>query len=97
VKPAKIHSSDVFYSEPEMGGYQELYARHGCECVEMESFALFHNARVLNKKAACLLTISDSLVTGEKTSAQERQEAFGSMMEVALQAAVLIAKADGLK
>jgi len=97
VKPAKIHSSDVFYSEPEMGGYQELYARHGCECVEMESFALFHNAKVLNKKAACLLTISDSLVTGEKTSAQERQEAFGSMMEVALQAAVLIAKADGLK
>lgn len=97
VKQAKIHSSDVFYSEPGMVGYQELYDKHGCECVEMESFALFHNAKVLNKKAACLLTISDSFVTGEKTSAQERQEAFGNMMEVALKATVLLAKQDGLK
>ena len=57
---------------------------------EMESFALFHNARVLGKKAACLLTISDSMVTGEKTSAKERQEAFGNMMEVALKAAAMM-------
>lgn len=97
IKPAKVHSSDVFYSEPGRDSYQELYARHGCECVEMESFALFHNGKVLNKKAACLLTISDSLVTGEKTSAQERQEAFGNMMEVALKTAVLIAGQDGCR
>lgn len=87
VKPAKIHSSDVFYSQPEMDGYQEIFAKHGSECVEMESFALFHNARVLGKKAACLLTISDSMVTGEKTSAEERQTAFSNMMKVALKAA----------
>ena len=90
VKPAKIHSSDVFYSEPGMDGFREIYEKHGCECVEMESFALFHNARVLGKKAACLLTISDSMVTGEKTSAKERQEAFGNMMEVALKAAAMM-------
>ena len=90
VKPAKIHSSDVFYSEPGMDGFKEIYEKHGCECVEMESFALFHNARVLGKKAACLLTISDSMVTGEKTSAKERQEAFGNMMEVALKAAAMM-------
>jgi len=38
----------------------------------------------LNKKAACLLTVSDSLVTHEATSAKERQEAFTKMMEIAL-------------
>ena len=89
VKPAKIHSSDVFYREPGMGSYGQFYTEHGCECVEMESFALFHNAKVLGKSAACLLTISDSFVTGEVTSAKERQEAFGNMMEVALKAAVM--------
>lgn len=87
VKPAKIHSSDVFYSEPEMDDFNEIHAKHGCECAEMESFALFHNAKVLGKKAACLLTISDSMVTGEKTSAEERQTAFSNMMKVALKAA----------
>lgn len=87
IKPAKIHSSDVFYRQPEMGSFRELYERHGCECVEMESFALFHNAQVLGKRAACLLTISDSFVTGEKTSAEERQSAFSNMTEAALRAA----------
>lgn len=90
VKPGKIHSSDVFYTEPGMDGYKEIYEKHGSECVEMESFALFHNAGILGKKAACLLTISDSMVTGEATSAKERQEAFGNMMEVALRAAAIM-------
>lgn len=90
VKPAKIHSSDVFYTEPDRDGFKEIFSKHGSECVEMESFALFHNAKVLGKKAACLLTISDSMVTGEATSAKERQEAFGNMMEVALQAAAMM-------
>lgn len=90
VKTAKIHSSDVFYCQPDMDSFKELYAKHGCECVEMESFALFHNARVLGKKAACLLTISDSFVTGEKTSSGERQTAFGNMMEIALKSAAKI-------
>ncbi len=40
--------------------------------------------KALKKKAACLLTVSDSLVTHEATTAQERQEAFTKMMEVAL-------------
>ncbi len=87
IKTARIHSSDVFYREPGMDSFKELYAKHGCECVEMESFALFHNARVLGKKAACLLTISDSFVTGEETSAKERQESFGNMIRVALNTA----------
>ncbi|MDM8156694.1 purine nucleoside phosphorylase DeoD-type, partial [Amedibacillus dolichus] len=50
--------------------------------------ALFHNARILGKNAACLLTISDSLVSDVHASAQERQTSFANMMEVALEAAV---------
>ena len=81
-----IHSSDVFYHE----GTDYLSVvrdeKH-CVAVEMESFALFHNARVLGKKAACLLTISDSFVTPEITTAEERQKSFTNMMKIALEAA----------
>ena len=53
----------------------------------MESFALFHNANILGKKAACLLTVSDNLVTHELTTSDERQEAFINMMKIALEMA----------
>ena len=53
-------------------------------CVEMESFALFANANLLNKRAACILTISDNLVTQEKASPEERQTEFNQMIELAL-------------
>ncbi len=80
---ATVHSSDVFYRMTHEE-YKEIHAKHGADAVEMESFALFANAKALNKKAACLLTVSDSLVTHEATTAQERQEAFTKMMEIAL-------------
>ena len=63
-----IHSSDVFYRQPSDAKptyWEKLRDERGCLCVEMESYALFANAQVLGKNAACLLTISDSLVTGE--------------------------------
>jgi purine-nucleoside phosphorylase len=53
----------------------------------MESYALFHNANVLSKNAACLLTISDSLVTSKETTAKERETSFNDMIKVALEAA----------
>ncbi len=81
----KIHSSDVFYRESNVDGYKELQAKYGCTCVEMESFALFHNAAVLGKNAACLLTISDSFVTKQETTPEERQSSFINMMKVALE------------
>lgn len=81
----QIHSSDVFYTEPNVDGYKEINAKHGCECVEMESFALFHNAKVLGKKAACLLTISDSFTSEQKATPEERQTAFINMMKIALE------------
>lgn len=88
VKTDCVHSSDVFYSESNVDKYETIHEKHGCGCVEMESFALFHNAQVLKKRAACLLTISDSFVTHEVTTAQQRQEAFTNMMKVALEAAI---------
>ncbi len=81
----RIHSSDVFYREnPD---FKAIFEDHGCIGVEMESFALFNNAKVLGKQAACLLTVSDSLVTHEETTAEERQSAFTNMMKIALELA----------
>ena len=82
-----IHSADVFYRQPsdEKPAYWEkLRDQQGCVCVEMESFALFANAQVLGKHAACLLTISDSFVSPEVTTAEQRQKSFTDMMKVAL-------------
>jgi len=78
-----IHSSDVFYRN-NFDAYKTVYAEKGAIAVEMESFALFHNAKITGKKAACLLTVSDNLVTHEETTAEERQSAFTRMMDIAL-------------
>lgn len=82
-----IHSSDVFYRQPsdEKPTYWEkLRDEQGCLAVEMESFALFANAAALGKQAACLVTISDSFVAPEITTAEQRQTSFTQMMKVAL-------------
>jgi purine-nucleoside phosphorylase len=81
-----IHSSDVFYRQ-DFNVFKDIHAQKGCIAVEMESFALFHNAHVLGKNAACLLTISDNLVTKEETTSEERQNAFTNMMKIALEMA----------
>lgn len=82
-----VHSTDVFYREGSRD-YYKILREHGCMAVEMESFALFHNAAVCGKQAACLLTISDSFVSDEGTTAEQRQNSFTDMIETALGAAV---------
>lgn len=77
-----VYCSDAFYNETEKPNI--LFDEYGCSAVEMESFALFHNAKVLNKRATCILTISDNLVTKEKLSAMERQTGFDEMIKLAL-------------
>lgn len=86
LKEAKIHSSDVFYSS-DPNRWQEVHNTYGCKCVEMESFALFANAKATGKKAACLLTISDSFISHEVTTSEERQKNFTNMMKIALELA----------
>ncbi len=83
----RIHSSDVFYRDSGKT-WQNIRDEHDVIAVEMESFALFANAKHLNKEAACLLTISDSFVTEEVTTSEERQTAFTQMMKVALETAI---------
>jgi len=83
---AVIHSSDVFYKEND--NFRELYEKYGCLACEMESFALFHNAEVLGKKAACILTVSNNLVTGQETTSEERQTALKEMITLALESSL---------
>ena len=82
----RIHSSDVFYRQ-NFDDYQTIRDQHSCQAVEMEAFALFANAQATNKQAACVLTVSDSLVTHEATTAAEREQAFTNMMKIALEMA----------
>ena len=84
IKVARVHSSDVFYRQ-NFDVYKDIRKNHDCVCVEMESFSLFHNAKILGRHAACALTISDSLVTHEATSSEERQNSFTKMMELVLE------------
>ena len=88
LKMSVVHSSDVFYSDASQGTWQDIAERTGSDCVEMESFALFHNANILGKRAACLLTISDSFVSHVELTAEERQNSFTEMMKLALETAI---------
>jgi len=87
VVPGPVFSSDAFY---EQGGYESAAAKLmklGVLCVEMEAYALYLNAAAAGKNALALLTISDSLVTGESLPAEDRQNTFTKMMEIALEIA----------
>ena len=86
LKEAIIHSSDVFYHTGSFS-WEKTRDEKGCKAVEMESYALFANAIASGKKAACLLTISDSFVSNVATTAEERQNNFTNMMKVALELA----------
>ena len=86
LKEGVTHSSDVFYHEGSFS-WEQTRDVHGVKCVEMESFALFANAIATGKRAACLLTISDSFITHQETTSHERQTAFSNMMKIALELA----------
>lgn len=60
----------------------------GVLAVEMESAALYMNAARAGKKALGIFTVSDHLITGEKTTALERQTSFGEMIKLALETAI---------
>ena len=64
----------------------------GAMAVEMEAAALYMNAIKAKKRALAILTISDNIMTGEATTAEERQTSFTQMMEVALNTAVQMDK-----
>lgn len=83
IKKGRCYSTESFYTEN--FDLSKFVNEYSCECVEMESFSLFMNARHLNKKCACLLTISDSLITKEALSSEEREKTFDKMIVLALE------------
>ena len=83
----KVWSSDVFYFDPKLFNKSlEKAAEKDLVCAEMESFGLFATAKNLGKEAACLLTVSDNIVTHVETTSEERQLKLVDMMRVALEA-----------
>ena len=87
LQEVRAHSSDVFYG---IRPLDETIRVTGAQCVEMESTGLFTNAKATGKNAACLLSISDHLVTGAVTTAEERQTKFDEMIRMALESTLLL-------
>ncbi|SFE28822.1 purine-nucleoside phosphorylase [Peptostreptococcaceae bacterium pGA-8] len=86
IKPVvgNIYSSDAFYDPSQsLGKWQKM----GVLAVEMEAAALYAEAALAGKNALCICTISDNPFTGEGCSAEERQNSFTKMMEIALEIA----------
>ena len=90
----QILSSDTFYNDeddlPESRRTTALWSKMGILAVEMEAAALYMNAARSGKNALAVCTVSDHLLTGEATSAEERQNSFTDMIELCLKTAVSI-------
>jgi len=85
LKVGNILTSDTFYGdEPDSW---KMWAAYNVLAVEMETAALYTIAAKYRKRALTLLTVSDSIVSHEATTAEERQTTFKAMMEVALELA----------
>ena len=76
-----IHNTDTFYNN----NYEE-FLKYNCLGVEMESYALFVNAKILNKEAAVILTVSDNLITKKEISSIEREKSTVTMIQLVLDA-----------
>ena len=83
IKAGNVLSSDEFY-EDNKEAYKK-WSKFGVLCVEMEAAGLYTVAAKHNVNALAILTISDSLVTGESTTSKDRETTFKSMIEVALE------------
>jgi purine-nucleoside phosphorylase len=85
-KAGNLISSDIFYNDDP--AFNEPFVKLGALAVEMEAAALYMNAARAGKRALAICTISDHILTGEATTAEERQNTFNEMMELALEVAV---------
>lgn len=80
-----IFSSDVFYNEE---SFLEYFKENEILAVEMEAAALYMNAYKAKKNALTICTISDSLITKQSLSAEDRQESFNEMIVLSLELAI---------
>ena len=88
IKAGNVLTSDEFYNDN--SGYYKKWADFGVLAVEMETAGLYTLATKYEAKALSILTISDSLVSPEITSAEEREKTFSEMIELALETAIRI-------
>lgn len=88
LRVGNIFTSDSFYRENSLEFLSKL-ADYQVLGVEMEATALYTLAAKFNRQALAILTVSDHILTGEETSAEERQTTFNDMIEVALDAAII--------
>ena len=88
INKGNIYSSDVFYEQN--NNFQEKVAKYSVLGVEMESFALLLNAKLLNKKATTLLMVSDSFIFVDKLSSLEREQGLDNLIILALEASLKI-------
>ncbi|WP_100331336.1 purine-nucleoside phosphorylase [Bacillus xiapuensis] len=86
LKVGNVFTADMFYNDY---AEHQKWADYGILAIEMETAALYTLAAKYDRKALSILTVSDHIITGEETSAEERQTTFNEMIEVALEAAVL--------
>jgi purine-nucleoside phosphorylase len=85
LKAGNVFTSDEFYAD-DFESYKK-WSKFGVLCVEMESAGLYTVAAKYNARALSILTISDSLVTGERTTSKERETTFKDMIDIALELA----------
>jgi purine-nucleoside phosphorylase len=79
-------STDVFYGDDETAN--TTWAKMGVMAVDMEGAGLYMNAARLKKNALVICTISNHIITGEETTAEERQNSSGEMITLALETAL---------
>lgn len=85
LKVGNVFTADLFYNDN--ANFEKL-AQYGILAVEMETTALYTLASKFGRQALSVLTVSDHILTGEETTAEERQSTFNTMIEVALDAAI---------
>lgn len=87
IQVGNVFTSDTFYRD-NAKEVNDLLAKYKVLAIEMESSALYTLAAKYGRQALSILTVSDHIVTGEETSAEERQTSFNDMMEIALETAI---------
>ncbi len=85
LKVGNVFTADQFYSDK---ADHEKWAQYGILAIEMETTALYTLAAKYGRQALSILTVSDHILTGEETTAEERQTTFNDMIEVALNTAI---------
>lgn len=85
LKVGNVFTADMFYND---NAEHEKWAKYQILAIEMETAALYTLAAKFGRKALSILTVSDHIITGELTTAEEREKTFNDMIEIALETAI---------